>query len=454
MARLCGGAASGVDLHLGRHRGQQPGHPGRGPRGQGARRRRVIVSAVDHLSVVNPCRELEKSGAALVFLPVDADGRVEPDAVAGRRSRRTRSLISVGAANGEIGTFSPCARSATSRATPASRFTSTRSARSGASRSPSRPRTSICSRSRPTISTVRPAPARCGSAPGVKLAAAGPRRRPGDADYAPARRTSPVVVGLGVAAELMRAEALQARAIASPALRDHLLAGVLDAVPDCRLTGSRRARLPHHLSLAQRGSRRTTCSSTSTRRDLGVDGLGLRRADRDPVARAPRHRLRAATRSDGSLCFTFGRWTAAGRRRHAARAAAPDRGPPARARAFRPPADVVRLLLFDVDGTLITSRGAGRRAVQGRPRARLRRRGRHRRLRLARQDRPADRLRRDGGARAPARGRERGASTTSSRRTRARSSTRSATASASPCSRAVAALVQRLAATRRSCWGW
>src|SRR4030095_7471112 len=46
-----------------------------------ARGRHVVTSAVEHVSVVNSCRDLEKQGWSVSWLPVDRDGFVDPDAV-------------------------------------------------------------------------------------------------------------------------------------------------------------------------------------------------------------------------------------------------------------------------------------------------------------------------------------------------------------------------------------
>src|SRR5260370_26811579 len=61
------------------------------------------------------------------------------------------------------------------------------------------------------------------------------------------------MVGFGVAAELMRVEGAHQEAARLASLRDRLLGGLLETIPDCRLTGSRGTRLPHHLSLVLRG---------------------------------------------------------------------------------------------------------------------------------------------------------------------------------------------------------
>src|SRR5687767_2046044 len=38
----------------------------------------VVTSAIEHISVLNACRELEKQGCAVTYAPVDAEGRIDP----------------------------------------------------------------------------------------------------------------------------------------------------------------------------------------------------------------------------------------------------------------------------------------------------------------------------------------------------------------------------------------
>jgi len=68
----------------------------------------VITAATEHAAVLDTCRALERRGARVTVLPVDGDGRVDPFAVAKAIDART-VLVSVGAANGEIGTLQPLA---------------------------------------------------------------------------------------------------------------------------------------------------------------------------------------------------------------------------------------------------------------------------------------------------------------------------------------------------------
>jgi cysteine desulfurase len=68
----------------------------------------VVTVATEHAAVLDTCRVLERRGARVTVLPVDAEGCVAPAAVANAIDART-VLVSVGAANGEIGTLQPLA---------------------------------------------------------------------------------------------------------------------------------------------------------------------------------------------------------------------------------------------------------------------------------------------------------------------------------------------------------
>ena len=66
----------------------------------------IITSSVEHPSVINTCRGLEKEGFRVTYLPVDADGSVSPEDVRDAIGPDTL-LVSVMAANNEIGTLQP-----------------------------------------------------------------------------------------------------------------------------------------------------------------------------------------------------------------------------------------------------------------------------------------------------------------------------------------------------------
>jgi len=73
---------------------------------QQAKGKHVVISAVEHFSVLHSARTLEKWGFELTLVPVDKYGVVAPDGV--RRSiRKDTVLVSVMHANGEVGTIEP-----------------------------------------------------------------------------------------------------------------------------------------------------------------------------------------------------------------------------------------------------------------------------------------------------------------------------------------------------------
>ncbi|MFC1957644.1 cysteine desulfurase family protein, partial [Chloroflexota bacterium] len=66
----------------------------------------VVVSAIEHFSVLYSARTLEKWGFELTLVPVDKYGMVDPEDV--RKSlRKDTILVSVMHANGEVGTIEP-----------------------------------------------------------------------------------------------------------------------------------------------------------------------------------------------------------------------------------------------------------------------------------------------------------------------------------------------------------
>lgn len=73
-------------------------------RGVAARRGsgRILVSAAEHSAVLGPARDLARKGFTVEELPVDASGRVDPDAVADRLGPDV-ILVSVMLANNETG---------------------------------------------------------------------------------------------------------------------------------------------------------------------------------------------------------------------------------------------------------------------------------------------------------------------------------------------------------------
>ncbi|GAB61342.1 MAG: aminotransferase class V-fold PLP-dependent enzyme [Candidatus Jettenia sp.] len=66
----------------------------------------VITSQIEHFSVLNPLKSLEKSGYIVTYLPVDKYGMVNPADIK-KAITPTTTLVSIMYANGEIGTIEP-----------------------------------------------------------------------------------------------------------------------------------------------------------------------------------------------------------------------------------------------------------------------------------------------------------------------------------------------------------
>ncbi len=66
----------------------------------------ILISKVEHHSVLNPARALEKQGFVVTYMPVDNYGVVDPDTVKKMITDKT-ILISVTTASSEIGTIEP-----------------------------------------------------------------------------------------------------------------------------------------------------------------------------------------------------------------------------------------------------------------------------------------------------------------------------------------------------------
>src|SRR5574337_1362468 len=101
VARLIAGPAAGLIFTSGATEASSLAIKGVALR-KGASGGHVVTSAIEHISVLNPCRDLEKRGFQVTYLRVDGEGRVDP-AELKRAVRPETVLISIMAANTEIG---------------------------------------------------------------------------------------------------------------------------------------------------------------------------------------------------------------------------------------------------------------------------------------------------------------------------------------------------------------
>jgi cysteine desulfurase len=304
VARLFGAAAGGVIFTASATEANNLAIRGLADRASG---RHVVTSAVEHISVLNACRHLEKHGFGVTYVPVDHDGRLDPDRL--RASLRDdTSLISVMAANGEIGTLQPLreiGRAARERAIP---FHVDLVGAAG--------RVPVgvdeCAIDLVTVSSNDlygpPGAGALWVRPDVPIA---PILFGGGQEGGLRAGTEnlPAIVGMGVAAELARAEG-GAEAARLATLRDRLLDGLLARVPRARVTGPRgAARLPHHASVVVPGVK-----ADAVLLELDLRGVAASTGSACNMASGePSHVLRAIgcarAEAEGSLCFTLGRWT-------------------------------------------------------------------------------------------------------------------------------------------------
>jgi cysteine desulfurase len=310
VARLCGGAASGVIFTSSATEANNLAIKGTALAARDRVGGRIILSAVEHVSVINACRDLEKGGTTLIFLPVDSEGRVEPETV---RSGLTPDtvLISIGAGNSEIGTLQPLGEigQIAKRAGVAFHVDGV----GAIGRVP----LAVDSMGIDLLSLSGndiygpPGTGALWVRPGVRL-------RPlvlgggQEGGYRSGTENLPGLVGLGVAAELMRTEFAHGESARLTELRDRFRRGLLEAVPHCRFTGSRTARLPHHVSMVFRGVKADGVL-------LELDMADVAASTGSPCAaltETPSHVLRAIgctpEEMQGSLCFTLGRWSTDG----------------------------------------------------------------------------------------------------------------------------------------------
>ncbi len=307
VARLIGGAAAGVVFTASATEANNLAIKGAALRS--GERRHIVTSAVEHISVVNSCRDLEKRGYAVSWVPVDELGRIDAEAVAAA-IRPDTALVSIQAASGEIGTIQPLRE--IGRATRARGVPFHVDAVGAAGRLP----LAVDEQAIDLLALSSndlygpPGAGALWVRPAVKLA---PLIVGGGQEGGLRAGTEnlPGIVGMAVAADFVRAE--RAREMERlGALRDRLIRGVLDSIPVARLTGATgRERLPHHASFVLQHVK-----ADSVLMDLDLHGIAASSGSACTASTGePSHVLRAIgcdpREREGSLCFTLGRWTTA-----------------------------------------------------------------------------------------------------------------------------------------------
>jgi cysteine desulfurase len=263
----------------------------------------IITSAIDHFSILNPLRTLEKEGFSFTLLPVDHTGLVDPEQLRKAITKET-ILISIQAANPEIGTLQPLTELTAvahekgipfhTDATAAAGFVPLNVEELGvdlltlAGDQFYGPKGSAALYARKGTRLL----------PLLEGGIQEKGRRAGTENM-------PAIVGLGMAAELAR-ETLPERNSRLSALRDNLQKKLFEAVPHLHLNGHPRLRLPHnlhvsvefvegealllHLNMADiYVSSGSTCTSQALKSSHVLEAVGL-----------------APELAQGSLLFTLG----------------------------------------------------------------------------------------------------------------------------------------------------
>ena len=66
----------------------------------------IITSSIEHEAILQPCKDFEKAGIKITYLPVDEYGIVDPDDIVNSINSHT-VLVSIMFANNEVGTIQP-----------------------------------------------------------------------------------------------------------------------------------------------------------------------------------------------------------------------------------------------------------------------------------------------------------------------------------------------------------
>jgi cysteine desulfurase len=305
IGRLVGGRPEGVIFTSGATEANNLAIRGVGLRGPG---RHVLTTGIEHVSVLTPCRDLVKAGFRVTYLPVDAEGRLDPDRVRAALTPDT-CLVSIGAANAEVGTVQPWR--AVAAVTQEAGVPLHVDGVGAVGRIP----LSVEADGIDLLTVAAndlygpPGVGALWIRPGIRL---NPQLLGGGQEAGLRSGTENLagVAGLGVAAEVAtRDGTLEAGRLA--ALRDRLIEGLAIGCPSARLTGARRDRLPHHVSVAIPGVKGESLV-------MALDLVGISAATGSActaLTREPSHVLRAlgleGRAAEGSLCVTLGRWTRA-----------------------------------------------------------------------------------------------------------------------------------------------
>lgn len=210
----------------------------------------IITSAIEHHAVLNSCKYLERRGFSVSYLPVDKRGFVRPETLE-REIREDTFLISIMAANNEIGTVQPIAELGTIAHRHGILFhTDAVQAFGQIPIDIEGMHIDLLSASAHKLYGPKGVGLlylrRSVRLPALLHGGAQERgKRAGTENVAG-------IAGFARAAELAFSD-MSERAARESVLRDHLIARIEREIPDCFLNGDRRERLPNNVNFCIRG---------------------------------------------------------------------------------------------------------------------------------------------------------------------------------------------------------
>lgn len=213
------------------------------------RGKHIIVSAIEHFSVLHPIRTLQRSGFEVTVLPVDGTGLVDPEEV--RKSLRPDTiLVSVMHANNEVGVIEPISEIGRLAKEAGAIFHTDAVATAGTIP------VDVKAMNIDALTLSGNAfygPKGTGALWLRKGVAILPQMEGGVQEWEKRSGTHNVagIVGLGEAAALAASE-MDSRIAQVTPLREKLIQGVQEVIPHSLLTGHRSNRLPGHASFCIR----------------------------------------------------------------------------------------------------------------------------------------------------------------------------------------------------------
>jgi cysteine desulfurase len=265
---------------------------------------RIVVSEIEHISVLNICKELSRQGFEIQYAPVDQDGILDVERLKELVNGET-VLVSIMAANGEIGTIQPIREAAEISHNHEALFHTDATAAAGQI-------PLDASSMKFDLMTLSSNDLYGPKGVGTLYVRKGLRLKPhmvggGQEDgLRSGSENVPGIVGMGEAAGIVREEmASEFKRLAK--LRDRLMGGIIDAVPESYLNGHPTKRLPNNANI-----RFSYIEGEAL--ILSLDQLGIRVSSGSAcVAKTlePSHVLRALglkhEEAHGSLVFTLGK---------------------------------------------------------------------------------------------------------------------------------------------------